>query len=317
MKIFKNKKVLIGVIACVAIGGIIGTILLTNNNQKKEEKQKDTILLKDDLKFEINSEVNLLSLVSEDSKVKVISEDETIDTSTLGEKELKIKYLDKKQEKDYTFKIFIVDTEKPIIEYQKEITTTEGTEIDLLKDVKATDNSKEELEVKVEGEYDFNIVGTYNLKYVVEDSSKNKTEEEFTLTITEKPKQEEKKNSNNSQTEQNTNNSSNNYQSVKVNTSCEPLELYTFVSKDVWSNDYCNHIREIIYFWYISGTVSVGDEIVDVSWGVSADSGTGMPMVEKAKAYLPPHPTGQQAIDLYKSNPDAHYGETALYTVIP
>lgn len=316
MKIFsklRNKKVLIGfIIGIILIIGII-TIIVLNSNK---EETKIEVLLNDNLEFEINSEVKLLSLVSENNKAEITSKDELIDTSILGEKEIAIKYKDK-EEKEYKFKIKIIDTQAPTIEYQKEITTTEGTEIDLLKDVKATDNSKEELEVKVEGEYDFNIVGTYNLKYVVEDSSKNKTEEEFTLTITEKPKQEEKKNSNNSQTEQNTNNFLNNYQSVKENTSCEPLELYTFVSKDVWSNDYCNHIREITYFWYINKTVSVGDEIVEVSWGVSASSGTGMPMVEKAKAYLPPHPTGQEAIDLYKSNPNVRYGETALYTVIP
>ena len=304
-----KKKLIISIIGIIiVVCGIVISIILLNNKQ-----EKDVLLLNDNLNVEINSEVKLLSFVSKDNKVEIVSDNEIIDTSTLGEKELKIKYLDKKQEKDYTFKIFIVDTEKPIIEYQKEITTTEGTEIDLLKDVKATDNSKEELEVKVEGEYDFNKVGTYNLKYVVEDSSKNKTEEEFTLTITEKPKQEEKKTSNNSQTKQNTNN----YQSVKENTSCEQLQLYTFVSESVWSNDTCNHIRRITYYWYMMGTNSVGDEIVDVYWGVAANYGDGMQMVEQAKAYLPAHPTGQQAIDLYKSNPNAHYGETILYTVIP
>ena len=39
-----------------------------HRTKKKEEIKKDTILLKEDLKFEINSEVNLLSMVSEENK---------------------------------------------------------------------------------------------------------------------------------------------------------------------------------------------------------------------------------------------------------
>ena len=58
---------------------VIMLIALTGCGDKKEEIKKDTILLKEDLKFEVNSEVNLLSMISEDNKVKVLSEDETID----------------------------------------------------------------------------------------------------------------------------------------------------------------------------------------------------------------------------------------------
>ena len=215
MKIFsklRNKKVLIGfIIGIILIIGII-TIIVLNSNK---EETKIEVLLNDNLEFEINSEVKLLSLVSENNKAEITSKDELIDTSILGEKEIAIKYKDK-EEKEYKFKIKIIDTQAPTIEYQKEITTTEGTEIDLLKDVKATDNSKEELEVKVEGEYDFNIVGTYNLKYVVEDSSKNKTEEDFTLVVKEKPKETPKpstnqnNNNNNITSNNSTNNNSNN-----------------------------------------------------------------------------------------------------------
>lgn len=186
-----SKKVLIGIIVgVVAVGGVTtGVILMNNNkdNQKQEEKQKDTILLKEDLKFEINSEVNLLSMVSEENKVKVLSEDEKIDTSTLGEKEITIKYEMEEKEETKTFKITIIDTQAPTIEYKKELSTTEGTKIDLLKDVKVSDNSKEEIKATIEGDYNFDKEGTYNLKYVAIDSSNNKIEEEFTLKVNKKP----------------------------------------------------------------------------------------------------------------------------------
>lgn len=185
-----SKKLLIGIIVGVVVvgGGITtGVILMNKDNQKQEEKQKDTILLIDNLEFEINSEVNLLSLVSEDNKVKVLSEDETIDTSTLGEKEITIKYEVEEQEEEKTFKITIIDTQAPTIEYEKELTTTAGTKIDLLKNVKVTDNSNEEIEATIESDYSFDSEGTYNLKYVAIDSSNNKSEEEFTLIVNKKP----------------------------------------------------------------------------------------------------------------------------------
>ncbi len=138
-----SKKMLIIIVVSIVIvgGGVTTGVILMNNkdNQKQEEKQKDTILLKEDLKFEINSEVKLLSLVSKDNKVKILSEDDTIDTSTLGEKEITIKYEVEEKEETKIFKITIEDTQAPTIGYQKELSTNVGSKIDLLKDVKVSD----------------------------------------------------------------------------------------------------------------------------------------------------------------------------------
>lgn len=179
------------VVSVLVISAIATPIILLNSKDmpKEDEKQFEdpqTVILKDDLSFEINSEVKLLSLISEDNKVKVVSENETIDTSVLGEKEITIKYEIDEKEEEMSFKITIVDTQKPTIEYQKELTTTVGVKIDLLKDIKISDNSKEEIRATIEGEYDINKEGTYNLKYVAVDSSNNKVEEEFTLKVNKK-----------------------------------------------------------------------------------------------------------------------------------
>ena len=73
-----------------------------------------------------------------------------------------------------------------MIEATSELTTTEGTKIDLLKDVKVRDNSNEEIKATVEGVYSFDTAGTYNLKYIATDSSGNKTEKEFKLKVIKK-----------------------------------------------------------------------------------------------------------------------------------
>ncbi len=216
----RKKKIIIivSIILTILIGISLSYFFLKKDNAKeevKEETQKETILLKENLNYEINSEVKLLSLVSEDNKVKILSEDELIDTSTLGEKEVTIKYEVEEQEETEAFKITIVDTEAPIIECKKELTTIVGTEIDLLKDVKVIDNSKEEIQATIEGEYSFEKEGTYNLKYVATDSSNNKTEEEFVLKVN-------KKQTTTTNTKPSNNNSSNKNNNSTTNTKPNP-----------------------------------------------------------------------------------------------
>lgn len=187
MKILNNigtwikSHIVISVVGVCIIGGGIATPIVMHN---VNENNKFKIELNDNLDFEVNSEVFLLSLVKKVSNGELVTENKKIDTSKLGEQEIKIEYLDnKKKKKEYSFKIKIVDTTKPSIEYQKEVSTIVGTEIDLLNDVKVTDNSNEEIKATIEGEYDINKSGSYNLKYVAIDSSNNKVEEEFVLNV--------------------------------------------------------------------------------------------------------------------------------------
>lgn len=84
------------IISIVVVGGrITGVVILTGNKEElppkvEENKNNDTVVLKDNLKFEITSEVTLLSLISDNNKVKILSNDEKIDTSMLGEKEVMV-----------------------------------------------------------------------------------------------------------------------------------------------------------------------------------------------------------------------------------
>lgn len=179
------KKIILSLMIIVGLFAITGCGS-KEEKQNEQEKEEAKLILNDNLEFEVNSEVHLLSLISENNEVEILSENELIDSSKLGEKEVVIKYKDKKDAKEQIIKINIVDTKAPTIEYKKEITTTEGTKINLLKDVKVSDNSKEEIEATVEGKYDINKVGTYKLKYVASDSSNNKSEENFILKVDKK-----------------------------------------------------------------------------------------------------------------------------------
>ena len=148
-----------------------------------DNKEENQIKLKDDLNVGVYSEATLYSLIENTNGAELLTDDYILDTSTLGEKEIIIKYKVNDVEYEGTFKINVVDTEKPTIVFKEEISTTVGKSIDLLKNVSVVDNSKEEIKANVEGEYDFNKEGTYNLKYVAVDSSNNKAEENFILNV--------------------------------------------------------------------------------------------------------------------------------------
>ena len=69
------------------------------------------------------------------------------------------------------------DKEAPKVEGVKDVTTTVGTNVDLYKNLKITDNksTSEKIAKKIIGSYDINKVGTYSLAYQVTDEAGNTT----------------------------------------------------------------------------------------------------------------------------------------------
>lgn len=216
----KNKKkiIIIVLILFLLLVALIIFLIMKDSektikiNYQNYEKETNDLKLIDNLILEINSEVKLLSLVSNENTLEILSEDIYVDTSILGEKELKIKYKKDLEEKVKIFNINIIDSTKPIITFKKELETTVGTKIDLLKNVTVSDNSKEDIKVKVDGNYDFNKEGTYSLKYIAIDSSNNKIEEKFILKVNNKNTQ-----SNNATKHNNTSKPNNNQLTNKPN----------------------------------------------------------------------------------------------------
>lgn len=152
---------------------------------KIKEKNQPTIKLTNNLDIEINTDINLLSLIENIENGEIISNDTKIDTSTLGKQKLNIRIKNKyNKEETYSFEINIIDTTKPTIDNPLEITTYINKDIDLLKYVSTTDNSNKDVSIKIEGNYDINTIGEYPLKYIATDKSGNQQTSEFILKIT-------------------------------------------------------------------------------------------------------------------------------------
>ena len=173
----KNKSFILIVILIL---GICATYFV----YRYLEKNKLNVRLDDELTIEINSEATLNDFVKEVANGSIINGDETVDTSKLGNQNLKLKVKNKKEEEEIIdILIKVVDTTKPVIEAKEEIKSYAGRDINLLNYVKVSDNSNEEITPKIIGEYDLNKDGKYSLKYVATDSSNNKVEYDFILNI--------------------------------------------------------------------------------------------------------------------------------------
>ena len=175
-KIRKEAVVLCALIVILVVGVLLYFVFFKAGKVK--------VILSSNLTTEIHEDVNVLSFVQDVKHGEIISQDENIDTSSLGEKEIHLKIKNEQgKEEDYVFKVQVVDTTKPVITAENSLTVLTGTDIELLKDVMVTDNSGEKIDVQVNGEYDINQVGDYALQYVAKDSSQNEATQDFTLHI--------------------------------------------------------------------------------------------------------------------------------------
>ena len=85
--------------------------------------------------------------------------------------------------KKIKFKLNVIDEEAPTITGAKDIEIFINDEIDLLKEIKTTDNSLNKVKLNIEGEYSLEKEGVYNLKYVATDAAGNTASKDFTLTV--------------------------------------------------------------------------------------------------------------------------------------
>jgi len=180
----KNYKILfITIIILIILLSIIGLFLY----KYKEKINEIKVILKENLTVEINTETKISDFITDINTGEMITEDSIIDTTKLGKQNISIDINYNEKIHNYSFEIEVIDTIGPNIESQDEISILVGYSIDLLNSVIVTDNSNEQIKPIIEGDYDFNVAGTYNLSYVATDSSGNKATKKLVLKIVEDP----------------------------------------------------------------------------------------------------------------------------------
>lgn len=145
--------------------------------------------LVDSPKYEVNTENTVSSLFSEISAGTINDAEALLDTSAIGEKYQSITLTSQLgTTKTIEVAYEVEDTTSPSIEGEGELSFEAGTETDLLSHYHAEDNSKQDAELSVEGDYDLGTAGEYNINIVAKDASGNETKKPVTLKITAPPR---------------------------------------------------------------------------------------------------------------------------------
>lgn len=115
--------------------------------------------------------------------------DPVINTEKLGKQTIKFKYTTNEgYPVKHSVEIEVVDNTPPMISLAKSKSIYTDFEDDLAKSIFCGDDYDSNPKSTIEGEYDTKTPGTYNLKFVCEDSAGNKASNDFTLTVRNRPK---------------------------------------------------------------------------------------------------------------------------------
>lgn len=161
---------------------VLSVLLLVGcgNDTIRDVMPKDAFI---DIKLDdipVFQEVYVSDLIS-DTNVNI--EDYLLNTDVIGEKEVEFYYTYQGEKYVYRTTVNVVDTVKPKIFGSSSRTVKVGYEGNLCNGYTYGDNYDGQVECSVEGEYDFNTVGDYDIDIVVTDASGNSTNYNVTLHV--------------------------------------------------------------------------------------------------------------------------------------
>ena len=179
------KKMIIITIILITI--LILGIAFWNYKEKQEDIRiyAEAVTLKQNLEIEYGKEITVSDCLEKLNGTLI--EDKNINTETLGEVKVNFEFFDIRNKKRfYEFTVKIIDINPPKIFSGSSFTVKVGYSKNLTDVLLSGDDIDDNPKREILGEYDFNTAGEYNLKYVVTDSSGNKTEKDFVLYVKEK-----------------------------------------------------------------------------------------------------------------------------------
>ncbi len=194
----KKVIIIIAIILLIAIVGISTWIYLDIEENKRLDRE--SVTLKENLTIEFGKEAKISDFIA--SLNGTLIEDSKIDTESIGDKLISFEYKNiKNKKRKYEFNIKIIDVNAPKIFSNSTYTVGIGYTKKLTDIMLSVDDIDDNPKREIVGEYDLNTAGTYDLTYVVTDSSGNEAKKQFKLNVieksnsttqTDKPKEEER-----------------------------------------------------------------------------------------------------------------------------
>lgn len=179
----KNKKLIL--IISIVVGIIllsVGGFLLYKYIEIKNAVVK--VVLKDNLEADFVDTLKVSSFI-ESINGKIVN-DYYLNTDSLGKKKIDFEYINDDGIKiKYNYEINVVDKEAPLIWLGKSYNVTRGSEDNLIDKIMCGDNYDNNPECVIEGDYNLDNVGSYNLVFKATDSSGNVSKKKFILNVNE------------------------------------------------------------------------------------------------------------------------------------
>lgn len=176
-----NKKIFYFILALLMII-ILSFLGIKLYNYLRIKYARIEIVLKDDLTIEFLEEKKVSDFI--ESINGNIVDDYIIDTTTLGEKEVTFDFINDQNIKlSYSYNIEVIDTVEPLIWLGDRYSVAVNSEDYLTQKILCGDNYDNKPNCFIEGDYDLNTVGEYDLVFKAIDSSGNEEEKKFILNV--------------------------------------------------------------------------------------------------------------------------------------
>lgn len=184
----KKKKLIILIITGIALI-LIGLFLLATKEPKIDTSGYQII---DNCQIEVYSNKKISDFLKNiDGELLT---NKKINTKKLGKQELTFIYKNKNGKKRQgILTIEVVDKEEPLIWLSGSYHVEVGSKINLEEEILCADNYDNNPNCRIEGNYDLNKAGNYQLTYIATDNSQNEEKVEFTLNVYEPIPVEKKK----------------------------------------------------------------------------------------------------------------------------
>lgn len=156
-----------------------------NKKYDMYEMPKEVSIELNENNFIVFEEHNSNELIK-DSNVEILS-NKKLDTNTIGKHKYTIDYNYKKRKYKYDVEYTVIDNTKPVfISSLSKVTVEINKDEDLCDRISYGDNYDKKVTCNVEGQADFTNIGTYNLEFVLKDSSNNENRKSFVLNVVDK-----------------------------------------------------------------------------------------------------------------------------------
>ncbi len=181
------KKILtiICVLIIVMIISAVGLIIwMYREEQENKRIDAEAVTLKENLTIEFGKKAKVSDFI--ENLNGTLLDDYEIDTEKLGNIPVSFEFINiKNKKRTATFDINTIDVTAPQIFSGSSYTVQKGYSKNLTDVLLSGDDIDDNPIRKIVGEYDFNTSGSYNLTYIVTDSSGNETKRDFTLNVIE------------------------------------------------------------------------------------------------------------------------------------